>query len=244
VFLNLIVNAAQAIPEGRADSNEIRIVTRVDQPRRAVVEISDTGCGIPDELAKQLFAPFVTTKPVGVGTGLGLAICQRIITGLGGEVGFESRVGHGSKFSVTLPLDESSVVHPPQVVPSVKPAARRGRVVVVDDDVSLGTLMKRLLMREHDVVSFSSASDALSHFEHDRAFDVVLCDLMMPVVSGFEFYERLSRSAPELASRTVFLTGGAFTAEARSFLERVPNPSMPKPFDIGALRALVNERVR
>jgi CheY-like chemotaxis protein len=242
VFLNLIVNAAQAIPEGRADRNEIRIVTRLEGGR-ALVEISDTGCGIPEELAKQLFVPFITTKPVGVGTGLGLTICQRIVTGLGGRITFQSRVGHGTKFNVTLPVDESSVISPPKITPSLQPPTRRGRVGVIDDDVSLGSLIKRLLQRDHDVVSFTSASDALLHFEHDRGFDVVFCDLMMPVVTGVEFYQRLQNTAPELAERTIFMTGGAFTAQARSFLDRVPNRVMAKPFDIGALRALVNERV-
>jgi CheY-like chemotaxis protein/two-component sensor histidine kinase len=244
VFLNLIVNAAQAIPEGRANENEIRIVTSRDGRGNAVVEISDTGCGIPDELAKQLFAPFITTKPVGVGTGLGLTICQRIVTGFGGEISFESRVGHGTKFRVTLPIDESSTQDVPSPTAPAAPATRRGRVAVIDDDVSLGVLLKRLLQRDHDVFTFNSASAALTHFEQDRAFDVVLCDLMMPVITGVELYERMRVSAPELAERTVFLTGGAFTSEAREFLERVPNPNIAKPFDIVALRALVNQRVQ
>jgi CheY-like chemotaxis protein len=103
--------------------------------------------------------------------------------------------------------------------------------------------MKRLLQRDHDVLSFTSAAEALAHFELDRAFDIVLCDLMMPVITGVQFYERLCSAAPEFAGRTVFLTGGAFTADARDFLDRVPNLTISKPFDVGSLRALVNAKV-
>jgi two-component system NtrC family sensor kinase len=89
----------------------------------------------------------------------------------------------------------------------------------------------------------SQTPRTLGLFEHDRMFDLIFCDLMMPAVNGFEFYRRLSSVAPELALRTVSLTGGAFTDEARQFLESVPNQSMMKPFEMAALRALATERV-
>jgi CheY-like chemotaxis protein len=244
VFLNLLVNAAQAIPEGHADINEIRVVVRLDGEERAVVEISDTGCGIPDEIARQLFVPFVTTKPVGVGTGLGLTICQRIITALGGEIGYERRDGGGTTFCVTLPVDNTASAPRETGAPLVRQTLHSGRIVVIDDDVSIATLIKRLLQRDHEVITFTNASDALTLLEHDRTVDLILCDLMMPVVNGCEFYARLQASAPELAERTVFLTGGAFTEETRAFLDRVPNRNVAKPFETSALRALVSERVQ
>jgi PAS domain S-box-containing protein len=105
VFLNLLVNAAQAIPEGQPERNEVRVSTRMVGADRVVVEVADTGCGMPPEVLRRAFDPFFTTKPIGIGTGLGLSICHRIITALGGELEAESRVGEGSVFRVCLPCE-------------------------------------------------------------------------------------------------------------------------------------------
>ena len=243
VFLNLLINAAQAIPEGHADRNEIRVRTSLDPAGQVLVEISDTGCGIPEELGRRLFAPFVTTKPVGVGTGLGLAICQRIVASLGGNIAFESEPGHGTTFRVSLPPDTQPALAR-RAEPITGPAARRGRVLMIDDEAMLGSLVGKALKREHDVVYFADAREALTYLRREAPADVILCDLMMPVMSGVEFYEELARSKPELARRVVFLTGGAFTPGARAFLERVKNARLEKPLELAGLRKLVNELIR
>ena len=103
VALNLLINAAQAIPEGTPDRNQIRVSTRTDDSGRALFEIRDTGRGIPAEIRGRVFEPFFTTKPVGVGTGLGLSICHGIVSSLGGEITLESEVGKGTAFRVLLP---------------------------------------------------------------------------------------------------------------------------------------------
>jgi signal transduction histidine kinase len=103
VFLNLILNAAQSIPEGSPQRNEIRVVTATDARARAVDEEHDTGVGMSPEIIQQIFDPFFTTKSPGVGTGLGLAICHNIVAGLGGEISVESVEGRGSMFRVALP---------------------------------------------------------------------------------------------------------------------------------------------
>ena len=103
VLLNLIVNAAQAIPEGDADRNEIRIATKPSPTGEVIVEVSDTGSGISKENLGRIFDPFFTTKPVGVGTGLGLAICHRLVAELGGHIAVESELGKGTLFRLTLP---------------------------------------------------------------------------------------------------------------------------------------------
>ncbi len=103
VFLNLVINAAQAIPEGQREANEIRLVTRVDAAGRVVVEVCDTGCGIKPEHQARIFEPFFTTKPMGVGTGLGLSICHTIVRALGGDITLESTPGQGTTFRVLLP---------------------------------------------------------------------------------------------------------------------------------------------
>jgi CheY-like chemotaxis protein len=101
-----------------------------------------------------------------------------------------------------------------------------------------------MLGREHDVEVLASAQEALGCIRAGQRFDVVLCDVMMPVMTGMDFYDKLVESAGEQAERVVFLTAGAFTARAREFLERVPNGHLEKPFELQDLRALVNERVR
>ncbi|WP_306818154.1 sensor histidine kinase [Archangium lipolyticum] len=106
VFLNLLINAAHAIPPGQAKQNEIRLSARMDGPTRVLVEVSDTGCGISQENLERIFSPFFTTKPVGVGTGLGLSVCHGIVTALGGDISVESELGRGSTFRVSLPVYE------------------------------------------------------------------------------------------------------------------------------------------
>ncbi|KFE70526.1 hypothetical protein DB31_5568 [Hyalangium minutum] len=102
VFLNLLINAAQAIPAGQAEQNEIRIKLRTVQGH-VIVEVHDTGGGIPPEMRSRIFDPFFTTKPVGVGTGLGLFVCQGIITRCGGEISVESQAGQGTTFRIIFP---------------------------------------------------------------------------------------------------------------------------------------------
>lgn len=244
VFLNLIVNAAQAIGEGKADENEIRIATRMDAGR-VVVEIGDTGPGIPPAVMARLFSPFVTTKPAGSGTGLGLSICHRIVSELGGEIVVSTQAGQGTTFRVSLPLattDSDSIKPPPR---SETRAARRGRVLVVDDEPMIADVVQRSLALEHDVIAVDRPRAALDLIRAGERFDVILCDLMMPDVTGMDFHEQLTQMAPEHASAVLFLTGGAFTPSARDFLAGVPaNRRLEKPFDVSHLRAVINGRVR
>jgi PAS domain S-box-containing protein len=106
VFLNLLINAAEAIPDGHPEENEIRVVTRAVGSSCVAVEIQDTGCGIPLDIRDRIFEPFFTTKPVG--TGLGLSICHGIITSFGGEISVESEVGRGSTFRVVLAVTDQT----------------------------------------------------------------------------------------------------------------------------------------
>ncbi|UXI70043.1 response regulator [Tahibacter amnicola] len=242
VFLNLIVNAAQAIDEGDANANTIRIATRLQGDDRIVVEVADTGSGIAPDALRHLFTPFFTTKPVGVGTGLGLVICERIVDGLGGKIEVESELGQGTTIRVLLPLADATSSHAPQPI-IVEPARRRGRVLMVDDEPLMGPAVRRILSREHDVTITTRASEALQRIHSGELYDVILCDLMMPEMSGMELHAAILQAAPEQASRMIFVTGGAFTPSARSFLDHVPNDRLEKPFDSDRLRAIVNHRI-
>ncbi|HSN92492.1 MAG TPA: ATP-binding protein, partial [Anaeromyxobacteraceae bacterium] len=239
VFLNLLVNAAQAIPEGAADRNRIRVATRVEAGR-VLVEVSDTGAGIPDEVLPRIFDPFFTTKPVGVGTGLGLAIVHTIVAELGGEVRVRTAPGQGTTFAVDLPAAAPAATSPEAGSP--EPAqVRIGRILVVDDEPLVARAVARVLSPPHEVVAVDGGPDALARIEGgDRGFDLVLCDLMMPGMSGMELHDRLRAVAPELSRRVVFITGGAANPDVRAFLERARRPVVEKPFDPPSLRRVVS----
>lgn len=236
VFLNLLINAAQAIGSGQADQHEIRVTTRSERGR-VVVEVSDTGPGIPAEIHKRLFEPFFTTKPIGVGTGLGLSICHGIVSDLGGSIHVDSKVGVGTRVRVELPF--GTISDATQASTPTGPATRGARLLMIDDEPALCQLVTRLLKPDHEVVVRTAPKAALELLMVDAAFDLILCDLMMPGMTGMDFYAELHRTAPELAKRVVFMTGGAFTAGASKFLESVPNHRLDKPFNAEALRATI-----
>jgi PAS domain S-box-containing protein len=244
VFLNLLINAAHAIPEGAADRNEIRISTRVDKAGRVVAEVRDSGVGIPEEIRPHILDPFFTTKPLGEGTGLGLSICHGIVTGMGGELQFDTELGKGTTFRVVLPPQR--VTHPREEeaeAPAVA-AGRRAHVLAIDDDPLVLNALKRVLAPEHHVTVFSSAQAALAWLGQGRPWELILCDLMMPEMTGMEFHAELLLRMPERAGDILFVTGGAFTAGAREFLGRVSNPRLEKPFEPQRLRELVNAQLQ
>jgi CheY-like chemotaxis protein len=209
-----------------------------------VTEVRDTGSGIPQENLVRIFDAFFTTKPVGVGTGLGLSICHRIVTGMGGTLEVESEVDKGSVFRVVLPPARGSLPAPQRISAPAPIKSRRGRVLVIDDEPMIATAIGRTLAFEHEVVVSSDAANALQRILSGERFDVLLCDLMMPQMTGMDLHAALLTQAPEQAERMVFLSGGAFTAAARAFLDEVPNQRLEKPFDTRQLSALVNERMR
>ena len=244
VFLNLLVNAAHAIPDGRAESNEIRVALR-RVGDRVLVEFSDTGSGMSEETLRQVFTPFFTTKPLGVGSGAGLPVCQRIVNALGGQISVESRLGVGSTFRVLLPAATVVATPPPPSygsAPSSAPA-RRGRVLVVDDEPMVAHAVQRTLEAQHDVLVVNRAQDALDMLRAGERFDVIFCDVMMPNVTGIDFFKEVRTLAPSELDKIVFLTGGAFASQARQFLEAIPNLRLDKPFTPDELRKLVRARV-
>ncbi len=242
VVLNLLLNAAQAMPEERAANNEIRVAIRQDGERRAILEVADNGPGIPTDVLPRVFDPFFTTKPVGLGTGLGLSICHGIVASLGGKIAAYSAPGEGATFRVVLPTTETlardSAAPSTDAAPSRE--AVRARVLVIDDEPAIASTLRELLAPEHQVSSATTAAEALAKLERE-AFDVVFCDLMMPGTSGIELYEQIRRTRRGLESRIVFMTGGAFTARAAEFLASVPNRRIEKPFSLGLVEGIVRD---
>ncbi|MEM6293709.1 MAG: response regulator [Myxococcota bacterium] len=240
VLVNLLVNAAHAVYESSGARKEIVVRTGVANSGDVELTIEDSGIGIPAEILDRIFDPFFTTKPQGVGTGLGLSICHGIVTRIGGSISVQSVVGKGTTFTITL---KPAVAARPTTAPRRTPAAVAGRslrILLVDDEPLVCEGIKRAL-GAHDVVIASGGADAIERCTQDD-YDLVLCDVMMPEVSGMEVFRRVRRARPETAERFVFMTGGAFTPTARSFLDSVENEQIVKPFSLRDLRQLVARR--
>ena len=248
VFMNLLTNAAHALPAGAPEAQQISITTRTDERGQAVIEIRDTGQGMSPEVLRRVFEPFFTTKDVGEGTGLGLSICHGIIQSLGGEITGESTVGVGSVFRIVLPpVAEGRVQTVPIALPSASasmPVVRSRKVLVIDDDEKLLASIGRMLNKEHEVVLAPSPTNALARLDRGERFDVILCDLMMPGFTGMELHAHLVARVPAQATRMLFMTGGAFTADARAFLDRPGIRWVEKPFDVRDLRKQIQAVAR
>jgi len=250
VFLNLLVNATQALPEGRP-GNQISVVLREGPDRQAIIEVTDNGGGIAPEVLPHIFDPFFTTTPVGVGMGLGLSICHGLVTSHGGSISVDSKAGF-TTFRVKLPLRKEEPaapgLNPPPTPTALDPApvttGARRRLLVVDDEPSLGEIIRRRMSAEFDVEVVTDARQALVRIGRPDAppYDLVLCDLMMPEMTGMELHAVVARNHPGVERRFVFMTGGAFTPRAAQFLAEVKNQCLEKPFDLEVVRALLGKQ--
>jgi PAS domain S-box-containing protein len=242
VLVNLLMNAAQALPEGRANDHVVRVTTRQSEGLVRVA-VSDTGAGISPELLPRLFDPFFTTKPPGMGTGLGLAICHSIVASFGGRIEVTSQVGVGSAFTVILPANALSSA--PPAVDEEEPVARgdvvRRRVLVVEDERNMRTVLDTLLSERFEVTAVATGQEAQTVLAADDGWDIILCDLLMPVVSGMDLHDWLRARDPRVADRMVFMTGGAYTDRAIGLLDASPGRWIEKPFEFDALAALLDQ---
>jgi CheY-like chemotaxis protein/two-component sensor histidine kinase len=242
VFLNLLVNAAHAIPEGNLQGSEITVRIRRDGSSRVAVEVSDTGEGMSPDVLPRIFEPFFTTKAGGGGTGLGLSICHGIIQGMGGEITVRSEVGRGTTFTILLPEAPSIVAE--AEARSVSVRSRGGQVLIIDDEPGVARALARMIGGQHQATAVDSGQEALERLLSGECFDVIFCDLMMPDLSGMDLYERMQELRPELTGRFIFMTGGAYTARARQFLEKVPNGWIEKPFEVEQILRLLARVLR
>jgi signal transduction histidine kinase len=251
VVTNLLVNAVQAIPVGDAESNTIGLAIRTDAEGWACIEVSDTGTGMPEDVASRAFEPFFTTKGQDEGTGLGLAICHGIVTAMGGRIEVDSKEGIGTTVRVHLPpAPESAMAATASRAPGDQDRPERdreqapagGRVLVIDDDRLVAVALAQIL-DSHEVVIAKSGREGLARLEESRDWDAIICDLMMADLSGMEVDAQLRARWPELARHAVYLTGGAFTDAARAFLERSDVLALRKPVDSALLRQVVGALV-
>jgi signal transduction histidine kinase/CheY-like chemotaxis protein len=234
VLVNLLVNAAQALPTGAPQAHEVRVEVRADGPDWLRLEVSDTGPGIPPASRRSLFQPFFTTKPADEGTGLGLYICAELMSRMGGSIECLSPE-RGAAFALRVP----AFTAPPQARPRPAPrgAAPGARILLLDDEVALTEVMVPFFEGDQVVVAHDGlAGLALALDGH---WDAILCDVTLREMSGMALHARLVAQRPELADRMIFMSGGTANAEVISFLSKVSNECLLKPFRMAEARAAV-----
>jgi signal transduction histidine kinase/ActR/RegA family two-component response regulator len=236
VIVNLVVNAVQAVPDHRTDGHVVVGAER--DGARVRVTVRDNGAGMAPEILRRVFEPFFTTKPFGSGSGLGLAVSRGLVASLGGELRLESEPGKGTRAIVDL-----AAADPVPEAPRRAGEERRAkplRLLIVDDEAPVRAALRRLLELRYGVDLASGVDDGLTMLQL-RAYDVVLCDLMMPAGGGERLYRTLQGVAPDVARKIVFLTGGAVTDGARQFLRTQPQPVLEKPLDLDQLADVVEK---
>lgn len=246
VFVNLLINAAQAIDANGAGAgpNVVRVASAV-RDGAIVVTVSDTGVGIEGQLLPRIFDPFFTTHAAGHGAGLGLAIAYDLVRRIGGDIRVQSARGSGTTFEVLLPLETSrsessrALEEPPEVERVER--TPRGRVLIIDDEEPLVKALARQLADRFDVDTASNASDARARLS-TRDYDAVVCDLRMPDQSGPAIHDAVALRSPDQAARFIFTTGGSYGVaddELHERANRTGRPVLEKPFDGASFEALV-----
>ncbi|MEY2931988.1 MAG: hypothetical protein RL033_2737 [Pseudomonadota bacterium] len=246
VVTNLLVNAAQAIPEGNVEQNRVTVRTG-HEGDEIWLQVEDTGRGIPAQIRAKIFDPFFTTKTRSQGTGLGLALCADIVRQHQGTLVMNPQLeGGGTCFEMRLPIDTQLELSQPtpatsQVVPRLR-KSRRLRVLLIDDEPLVLRSLRRMLS-EHHVDTAQSGSEALSLLQRKQDYDLIFCDLMMPEMDGTVVHAELERRMPALLERLVFCSGGAFTARTKQFLEQTKRPLVEKPLTRESFERVVSEQL-
>jgi signal transduction histidine kinase len=233
VLVNLLVNAEQALMEARIATPRICVSARAKGGWVRIL-VADNGPGLSDAVLSRVFDPFFTTKSAATGTGLGLSICQTIVSQHGGALIAGNGLESGAVFAVHLVACERPARRSVSS-PALEPGPR-ARILLVDDESAVATVLTRVLERMgHEVIWVARARAALESIAETH-FDLVVSDLHMPEMNGEEFYREVARRWPEMTSRMVFITGDILSDDTRVFLESLENPYLLKPFKIDEVR--------
>ncbi len=246
-LVNLLANAAQAVAEP-GDGGRVRVRTGATATGEPYLEVEDDGPGIPPEHLARVGEPYFTTRGARGGLGLGLFTTRGIVDAHGGRLELSAASPHGTRARIVLPCapaDATPALAPASDAPQLQAArdgARRSRLLVVDDEPRLLRMLGLLLADEWDVTPAASAEAAVALLD-GGGFDVLLCDLMLAGTSGVQLAREIAARDPALRARTVFMTGGAITAEAEAFLARSDVIAVAKPMNFDALRRVLRERL-
>lgn len=239
VLLNLVLNAQQAMEE-QVGTRRLSI-TAAREDDRVVVQVDDTGPGIPPTQLHRIFDPFFTTKPEGQGTGLGLSVSYGIVRDHGGEISAANRPDGGARLRVSLPALAEAAEAPAAPPPTEAGAAAdpRLKVLVIDDEPAIRRSLSTFLSRRgHAVALAADGAEALDRLLHEE-YDAVVCDIRMPGLGGMGLFQRLEAERPEVVRRIVFTTGDVLHGGTKEFLDRSGQPYVVKPFDLTELEARV-----
>ena len=244
VLLNLMINAEQAMVSSHGRGTLVLRTWHHLERESVVLEVSDDGPGVPEDVQPRIFDPFFTTKEVGKGTGLGLTVAYAIVQEHGGRITLKSEPSGGATFAVELPADASGLPRlPPPAKEALVPAVSGVAVLVVEDEAALGAAVAESLQDSGFTVD--RASDGLEALERLRAktYDLIICDLKMPRLDGTQFYHELELTRPQMARRIMFVTGDVAGTEAERFLEESGCRWLAKPFRLKDLLRAAREMV-
>lgn len=229
VLSNMILNSVDAMPEG----GTITLKTYRNQDS-VYLEIQDSGSGMPDEVKRMAFEPFFTTKGK-QGTGLGLSVAYGIISRHKGEITIDSREGKGTTFKIKLPLQEMSGEL--KETPAPRVLNRKMRILVVDDDENIQEILQDILSLDgHKVQSASSGEEALKLFKSSD-FEVVITDLGMPGMSGWELAKEVKKSKSQI--KVILITGWRAQLDTDKIKESGVDFILPKPFHIEQIKEVL-----
>jgi PAS domain S-box-containing protein len=231
VITNMIFNAIEAMHDG--GKIEIRTFWK---NRDVFIQISDTGVGVAEETKEKIFEPFFTTKPF-TNTGLGLSMSYGIVKRFGGEIEVESKVGQGTAFTITLPIGEDEKEEAVDSQPIKK--GRRARILVIDDDEFVRSVLSRTLAQaDHQVTLAEDGGKGVQLFKEGE-FDVVLTDLGMPGMSGWEVCRMIKEISPH--TPVGMITGWGAERDQSKMEEYGLDFFISKPFDLAEILNVVAE---
>ncbi|MGH6646353.1 PAS domain S-box protein [Aquabacterium sp.] len=249
VILNLLVNAQQALA-GLDGPRHVQVQTGAETGSNQAgvwLRVRDSGQGVKPELHGRVFEPFFTTKPDGMGTGMGLAVSRALAREHGGDLLLESLGASrgpsglgGASFRLVLPMNAQPAEDTlPSPLPELDEEPMLARILVVDDEPELTSLMRDMLEGAgYEVATAESGAVALELLDMAR-FDAVVSDLRMPDMDGSALWRELSTRHPVLSRRMLFVTGDTLSMDAQKFLRDSRSDSLDKPFSKGDLLAKV-----
>jgi signal transduction histidine kinase/ActR/RegA family two-component response regulator len=233
-LLQILLNLAGNAKDAMGDTGRMTIALRHDvENQQAIIEVADTGPGIPDDVAKHIFEPFFTTKPVGQGTGLGLANVKQLVEGMGGTVRLQTILGQGTTFIISVPTTQAEVARDLKV--PLQRHVRSGTVLVVDDDVRVRavafTALERVGYRVLEAASPSAASKVLE--EHATTIDLLLTDVVMAGGGGARVIDVVQSTSPN--AKVLVMSGYNDDETLRRGIAQGAFPFVSKPFTVEVL---------